>query len=793
MDRDRPPACRSLHLQRSARPPPAPEVESDNDDQPRGDKVKTLSDGPFIAATFPWQIHPPKDALVLVVKGSFDLVDGATATARPEPTLPGGDLYSEDEPTGLLLAAGDFSVLKPKCDVIFQGHAYAPGGSSPAMQVVLKVKGAHGRVDRTLHVFGDRTWQRALIAVAPSEPAPFEKLPITWQRAFGGPELATNPHGVGHRAQPGRDGVVRLPNFETPGQQIKSPDDTPQPASFAPIHPLNKARWSLLGTYDKSWFKERWPYFPKNFDYGYFQASPPNQRLEKAVGDEEYELVGLVPGHPKIKGRLPSLKVRAFGIKTVAAGGKLVEIPLKLDTITFFGDESRVDLVWRGNLEVTDDDAPELERIFVTSEPVGGPALLADEIRARYEKATRPKEEDPPPEEAIEPAPEADPPDEEDERLARLEADLQARELALIASIGPVDDQGGMPPIADDPRAALELLRRLGTDPADVAELEVALAAPDVEPAPPPVDLRRLVELRIANGEPLSNLDLRGADLRDLDLGAQCFDGTDLRRALLARARLEGASLREAILAGADLTDARCNGAMFDGADLTDAVLDGASFEGARLDATELARARAEKTVFRGASAKGARFVRAKLAQARFDGACLDEADLTKAQLDRAVFDGASLIKARLYDARGVATSFIGCTMTNVRAEGAVFEKATFVGALADDSIWERADLTTSTFQGASLVSASFVRAKCWKTSFNEADLTSARLRKSKMNGATFVKANLFEANLERADMELADLRGANLHGATVVKTLLAHAKLDHAITSYSALGRKQP
>lgn len=765
--------------------------------EPRGDDVPAFTDGPFVVATLPWQIQPPKDSLTIIVKGSFQLVDGGPATALPEPQLPLGDVFAEDEPDKPLRQASDFAILKPQCDVLLHGHAHAPGGGARAMQIALRVKGAHGRIERQLNVFGDRTWQRALVAVAPTDPSPFVTIPITWERAFGGADFPANPHGIGYRARPGPDGVLQLPNFETPGHQIRSPDDVPPPASFAPIHPMWKARWGMLGTYDRAWFHERWPYFPKDFDFQYFQAAPVGQRLEKAVGDEEFELIGVVPGHPKLKGRLPGLKVRVFAKRTKEAGGGLTEIPVKLDTITFATEDARVDLVWRGWIDVTDDDAPEIERIFATTEPIDGPALSPEEVQRRFDAKLAPAPADPvagP--DPVEPPPA---PEVEDPASQQLDADLAAGEKALEADLRARGvDPDAPPPAAPppDPHELAASLRAMGADEADVAEIVAALEpTPDeVEPLqPPPIDLRRLVEERIARGDELANLDLRGADLRDLDLHEQDLTATDLTAAQLDRASLVGAKLIGAVLARASLEDARLDGADLTGGDLTQAQLEGASFQGAVLDEATLAGAGGEQVDFRKVRAVGGGFVGAKLPRARFQGSTLTGADFTKAVLDDAGFDGALMSKIRLYDARATKASFAGCDLTNARCEGAVFSTCAFTGVLADDSIWERADLTSSTFQGASLVSSSFVRARCWKTNFNEADLSMARLRKSHMNGASFIKANLLEASLERADFQLADLRGANLHAATIVKTQLKHARLEGAITSYSALGRKQP
>ncbi len=144
-----------------------------------------------------------------------------------------------------------------------------------------------------------------------SSAAPFEKIPLVYERAFGGPQVPANPVGVGHKGAAGPDGKKRLPNFETPGKLIRSPGDTPPVAGLGAIHPVWKPRWDLVGTYDKAWFKTRWPYYPVDFNYAFFQAAPEGQRLPKVNGDEEFELVGMHADRGAFGGRLPCVAPRA--------------------------------------------------------------------------------------------------------------------------------------------------------------------------------------------------------------------------------------------------------------------------------------------------------------------------------------------------------------------------------------------------------------------------------------------------------------------------------------------------
>ncbi len=763
----------------------------------RGAAIPIVNRTPLKVATLPWQVRPPQDSLTVLVKGTFDLVADAPATIREEALDPTGDLYVDDDETKSLRYASDFAVFKPKADVTLTGHAHAPKGSSPAAQVSFAF-GAKGRgFRRAISVFGDRRWQKAVVAVAPTEPEPFASMPLTYERAFGGPRYDRNPAGVGHRGAAGDDGIARLPNLEDPAHLVRGPGDTPAPACFAPIAILWKERYARMGTYDRRWLEQRWPYFPEDFDWAFFQAAPAAQQLDYLTGDEPYELRGLHPQHPLLAGTLPGKRVRCFAHHTPEGGGGFREIVLRLDTAAFDADALAVNLVWRGVYDVGDEEAPEINAIFVTIEDLAAPPITLEEARDRYLAAVvpvEPVEESPQAETA--PRNDAGPAAEADPEIAALDAMLAAREKAIADELraagvperaGPAD-----PPPAPDPEAIAATLRAGGASEEDVAAVLDALKPePPGAPAEPPVDVRAAVVDRLAAGRPLDALELTGADLSDLDFGGRSLQGTDLRGARLCRCSFAGSDLGGALLGGADLTGARLDGAQLAGADLTGAVLERASLEGAALAGCDLSGVRAPRSVFRGAKGAGATFVEGSYEGATFDGADLPAADFSRATIEGASFKGARLPEVRLYDVKGTLVVFDDAKMTGARAEGASLSRSSLKAVDAEGSVWEGACLAESTFHGANLKGASLARSKCKAAVFATADLTEARMRRGDFTGASFVKANLMTANLERAVLASADLRGANLHAAETWRATLDGAKLDLAIVTQSKLAKR--
>jgi uncharacterized protein YjbI with pentapeptide repeats len=765
----------------------------------RGDRpaVPIVNPTPLLVVTVPWQVRPPRDSITVVVKGTFDLVANGAAVLRAEGEFPIGDLHLDDDPEKSLAHGSDLAIFKTKADVTLVGTAYAPpsaGGSTPAMQVEFRFgSGSEGFVRRAA-VLGDRHWQKALLAIAPTAPESFETMPLTWEHAFGGPAFEANPVGAGHKGHTSKDGVARLPNLEDPAHLVRSPGDAAAPVCFAPIAMLWKERWSKLGTYDRRWFKQRWPYFPEDFDWAFFQIAPKAQQLPYLTGDETFSVVGMRPDMPRLDGRLPGLRARCFLQMTDAAGAEFRELPRVLDTAALDVDTMKLSLVWRAFVEVSDEEAPEIEAIFIASEDLDAEPISLDEARAQYLVAATPK----PPEEtepAAEAATIAPPPNDPSARSEIAEARAEVRKALEAAGVPvPDDDAPVAEPPAPDPVAIAASLRSAGATESDIAAVIAAITPPPDEPAdeapgaPSAAEVRAKVIEMLAAGEPFDELDLAGADLADLDFTERSLVATLLKGANLARCSFAGAKLEGAVLARADLTEARFAGADLTMADLTEAKAQRADFTGSTIAEADFSGADLEGAIFVEASGDSAHFERCNLAGAHLDGATLGDADFTRANLDGATLDKASLPQVRLYDVTAHGASFRNVVMPGARVEGAKAIKAVFSNIEAPGSVWERALLNEATFLGAALPGASFARSTCLKTVFSTADLTEARFRRARLGGASFLRSNLMMATFERADLTLADLRGANLHAAETWKAKLDHAKLDQAIVTGSKL-----
>jgi hypothetical protein len=291
------------------------------------------------------------DCVYVVAKATFALGPRVSPAEKQLPILT-RDQYRGEPGRSSLTAAGDVSLIKPGTDVLVLGTAYTrPGSPATQTDVTLRV----GPIRKTVRVFGDRAWQAGLLSRM-SRPEPFEKLPLTWERAFGGTDETPgetpqqhaeprNPVGIGFRTGNGKRELEGLPvpNLEDPNRLISSWKDRPAPAGFGPLCPHWEPRRSHAGTYDASWQKQRAPYLPRDFDPRFFQAAPPDQVVPGYLkGGEEVELLGATPSGT-LRFRLPAYQVQA----AYRVDGTEQVRPANLDTVIVEPDEARLVLVWR--------------------------------------------------------------------------------------------------------------------------------------------------------------------------------------------------------------------------------------------------------------------------------------------------------------------------------------------------------------------------------------------------------------------------------------------------------------
>jgi hypothetical protein len=294
--------------------------------------------------------------LVPLVKATYDLGDRGLALAPEQapPALAGepyGDLETSSwryEPEG--------SLPKPATDVVLVGSAAAPRPGATEVLVAFQV----GPLRKGVRVVGDRAFFKTVGGVGMTKPVPFEKVPLRWERAFGGwdrssPDAAKhafeprNPVGVGFRTSGSRfEEGLRCPNLEDPARPLKGWGDRPPPAGFGFVSPSWEPRTRFAGTYDARWEKDRAPLLPKDFDRRFLSAASPGLVAAGHLrGDEPVVVAGVTP-EGGYTFRLPGVAPPEVLVERADLPDEVVAT--SLDTVVVDTDERRVFLLWRGQL-----------------------------------------------------------------------------------------------------------------------------------------------------------------------------------------------------------------------------------------------------------------------------------------------------------------------------------------------------------------------------------------------------------------------------------------------------------
>ena len=239
--------------------------------------------------------------LTVVVKATFAIVPGGAATVAAPREILHEDRTFDRHPSRSVEAASDLAPYLARCDVIFTGHASAPGGQPvPAGSVRIGLAREGQRLlDKTLHVFGDR-------ASADAPPDPFKRMPLVYERALGGPG-EPNPVGV-----------------ETPN--VVDAVDPKRAGGFGPVSRYWPARKRLLGKINRATLDAAIAGVPEAMPWEYFQAAPPDQQIDYLQGGEWLVLDGIHAEHPRVQTRIPAARGAASVVAEPGAAPQPVDI-----------------------------------------------------------------------------------------------------------------------------------------------------------------------------------------------------------------------------------------------------------------------------------------------------------------------------------------------------------------------------------------------------------------------------------------------------------------------------------
>mgnify|MGYP001085752043 CR=1 FL=1 len=310
----------------------------------------------------------------------------------------------EDDPddSSILARDSDLHARKPRTDVVVEGHVYGKGRTW--VQAGVTVEGYAYPV----LTMGDR---RCTVDAGGrpvfSDPEAFDRIPLSWTRAYGGvdaaaeerwgnpfaapfeaqPEAAPvdldavslfryprNPAGRGYLVESSRTGLeqLELPNLEDPWDRI-TPDRyaAVQPGYWPLMPPSRSTGWVHYEWFPRcAWFGIVPPFAPIEGDVveahrGYIDPGlldmprPTAARVHRAMcgaapglqvghleGAEQILLEHIHPSRERFAVRLPGERP---GIWTDGRNGEFRETRPVLQLVLLEPDEDRVTLVWRGS------------------------------------------------------------------------------------------------------------------------------------------------------------------------------------------------------------------------------------------------------------------------------------------------------------------------------------------------------------------------------------------------------------------------------------------------------------
>jgi len=350
--------------------------------------------------------------LALVIKRTYRITPEEKCVLADEqvPIEEKNPSYEEDVPPPKVSPPrwdSDLMAFKEATDIVVQGHAY---GYGPRQVVDVELR--FGKVTRTVRVHGERRCDASSGRLKFTPALPFEKMPIRYDRAYGGFDAAAferegdlvvrvlgamepkwnllantlfhyprNPAGVGYRmaieevTEDGSADSIAVPNLEFPFDLVTperlavgSPRGwlaAPLPAGFDWFDPGWFPRIGYLGhqpqadmpardvqEVSQGWFpRELVAQSPKKLGWNprFTQGASPGLAVEKFPADAHLYFRNLFPRHPERRVRLPGSAPKV----TIWISERLKKAAeTRLNAVIVQPDLDRVILVWSARCAV---------------------------------------------------------------------------------------------------------------------------------------------------------------------------------------------------------------------------------------------------------------------------------------------------------------------------------------------------------------------------------------------------------------------------------------------------------
>ncbi len=201
-----------------------------------------------------------------------------------------------------------------------------------------------------LRVHGERVFYRGLLNIEIGAAAPFERMPIVYEKAYGGVTEdgwiaeGRNRAGIGVTKRKADLVGKPAPQIEHPARPHRTANDEHPPVGLGAIRSHWSPRREHAGTFDDAWQANRMPVMPEDFDVRANNQAHPSLIFDAALAPgDEIAIVGM-----STRGVF-SFKIPDLGLVFRArsdAGGR-VEAPPVIDTILIEPEARRIEVVAR--------------------------------------------------------------------------------------------------------------------------------------------------------------------------------------------------------------------------------------------------------------------------------------------------------------------------------------------------------------------------------------------------------------------------------------------------------------
>jgi uncharacterized protein YjbI with pentapeptide repeats len=739
----------------------------------------------------------------------------------------------------------DMGMPKINGEVLISGFAFAPYGKNVNEQDIgFKMSS----IEKRIHVVGNREWKKSGQDYIRSSAELFKKMPVSYDRAFGGKEYPENPEGCGFECV--KNGDFRLPNIERITDPVNEINNTYYPEGFLPLNLSSPSQQKKAGTYNETWLKNDYPGYPSDINWELFNSAREDQRIKGYfTGGEEYEILNMHPQKQIIKGELPKLSCRVFIKKRNLEKYNFNEIETFPDTIWFFPDKELGVMIFRGQHNVNDSDALDIDVCMCAYEKIGDKKRPTDYYQKIMELRLDPKtaaghifnDSQLSPEKSKEVVAQMI---KDNKRIQ--ERALEEKQAAIDRSLDLLISGKKIPSNFIRPVAKPGFLPLIPQESIASADFDLSETIDHVESMAK--NLTKKVKLTLKeNKEALNLLELKsqkkdidtvqqrghikkieqmlhtenGSDQSSSQLEFLIPEGKaeDIKKAFgnITKGKVYARQLADSpVVSDLCSSDAEYLGNLIKklmsvkkgitGIDCSGAKLSGVDFSGFDLKNTMFEYADLRGCNFTGAECTGAVFTAALLDDVNFSKAKMDQANLSSITAARVNFSGCSMKNALINKATFKDSKFDGALMTGIQAMKAVcnnisFKNVTcdqgmFIDALFRQSEWSNSKLGKMIFIGADLTEAKFRNSTLTKTILinaiaDGADFTEAIMFQVQSGGtASFRNAKFLNSRVEECGFRSINMTGLKANQASFIKCDLGNTDLTNADFSNASLLR---